>query len=86
MQNVDNANETWSKLIRLFFEISDKEAEAEDNKGDAEELTHGESVEGEVAELRVGFTDKFYCEAENTVTYAKNREVSSLFVWWGFTA
>lgn len=49
-------------------------------------MAHGESVEGEIAQLGVGFTDEFNREAKNCVADAKDRKVSSFFVRWKFTS
>ena len=49
-------------------------------------MTHCESVEGEVAQLRVGFADEFDRETKDCVEDAENREVSSFFVRWKFAS
>ena len=49
-------------------------------------MAHGEPVEGEVAQLGVGFADKFNREAKDCVEDAKDRKVSSFLVRWKFTS
>lgn len=49
-------------------------------------MAHCEPVEGEVAQLGVGFADEFDRETKDCVEDAENREVSSFFVRWKFAS
>ena len=49
-------------------------------------MAHCESVEGEIAQLGVGFADELNREAKDCIEDAENREVSSFFVRWKFAS